>query len=239
MCSFSLNLLDQRESGFALNNTHDGLPVVLANHGICLPITNPPAFIDDGGAILDGEPVGNGAAPVCLSITLLALFLAAQVFPQQATSALVGVDSPIHRLWANKDMPADLLWTPLLQEHLLRELPRSLIDPARVDGAAFDGLAMCLFRAIATSSRVAFQFPADGCFASLQHFRYLALLVSCSLQRVNLVSFFSGEVCVVHFCNFDWPVKKAWMLQHPAHLTCVTQNCTSFLNSPKITWSKC
>jgi hypothetical protein len=33
-------------------------------------------------------------------------------------------------------------------------------------------------------------------------------------------------------CNFDWPVKKAWMLPHPAHLTCVTQNCTSFLNSP-------
>jgi len=41
-----------------------------------------------------------------------------------------------------------------------------------------------------------------------------------------------GEVCVVHFCNFDWLVKKAWMLPHPAHLTRVTQNCTSFLNSP-------
>jgi len=43
-----------------------------------------------------------------------------------------------------------------------------------------------------------------------------------------------GEVCVVHFCNFDWLVKKAWMLPHPAHLTRVTQNCTSFLNSPTI-----
>jgi len=43
-----------------------------------------------------------------------------------------------------------------------------------------------------------------------------------------------GEVCVVHFCNFDWLVKKAWMLPHPAHLTRVTQNCTSFLNSPHI-----
>jgi Outer membrane protein beta-barrel domain len=41
-------------------------------------------------------------------------------------------------------------------------------------------------------------------------------------------------VCVVHFCNFDWLVKRAWMLPHPAHLTRVTQNCTSFLNSPLI-----
>jgi len=62
--------------------------------------------------------------------------------------------------------------------------------------------------------------------------RYLVLLMSGFLQSVNLVSFFSGEVCVVHLCNFDWLVKKAWMLPHPAHLTCVTQNCTSFLNSP-------
>jgi len=27
-----------------------------------------------------------------------------------------------------------------------------------------------------------------------------------------------SEMCVVHLCNFDWPVKKAWMLPHPAHL---------------------
>jgi type I restriction enzyme S subunit len=43
-----------------------------------------------------------------------------------------------------------------------------------------------------------------------------------------------GEMYVVHFCNFDWLVKKAWMLLHPAHLTSITQNCTSFLNSPFI-----
>jgi hypothetical protein len=41
-------------------------------------------------------------------------------------------------------------------------------------------------------------------------------------------------VCVCHLRNFDWPVKKAWMLPHLAHLTSVTQNCTSFLNSPGI-----
>jgi hypothetical protein len=91
---------------------------------------------------------------------------------------------------------------------------------------------MCLFRAIATPSTVTPQLSADGGLASFQHVRYLALLVSCLLQGVNLVSFFSGEVCVVHLCNFDWPVKKAWMLPHLAHLTCVTQNCTSFLNPP-------
>ncbi|MEO8417829.1 MAG: hypothetical protein ABI475_03805 [Methylophilaceae bacterium] len=76
------------------------------------------------------------------------------------------------------------------------------------------------------------QLPADGRSASLQHVGYLAWFMSRLLQGVNLVLFFPGEVCVVDFCNFDWLVKKAWMLPHPAHLTRVTQNYTSFLNSP-------
>jgi len=29
-------------------------------------------------------------------------------------------------------------------------------------------------------------------------------------------------VCLVHLCNFGWLVKKAQMLLHPIHLTCVT-----------------
>ncbi len=53
----------------------------------------------------------------------------------------------------------------------------------------------------------------------------------CHFQGINLISFFLGKVCVVHLCNFDWLVKKAWMLSHPTHLTSITQNCTSSRNS--------
>jgi hypothetical protein len=98
--------------------------------------------------------------------------------------------------------------------------------------------SLCLLGAITASPSVSGQFTADGRGVSLEHDGYLALFVSRLLQGVNLVSFFSGEVCVVHLCNFDWLVKKAWMLPHPAHLTGVTQNCTSFLNPRKITASK-
>ena len=89
-----------------------------------------------------------------------------------------------------------------------------------------------LFGPIAAPSQITGQLPADGGFVSFQHVGYLAWLVSCPLQGVNLVSFFLGKVCVVHLCNFDWLVKKAWILPHPTHLTRITQNCTSFLNSP-------
>jgi hypothetical protein len=67
---------------------------------------------------------------------------------------------------------------------------------------------MRLLRAITTLATVAAQFPADGRSASFQHLGNLALLESCLLQGVNLISFFSGEMCVVHLCNFDWQVKR-------------------------------
>ena len=63
------------------------------------------------------------------------------------------------------------------------------------------------FRTVTASPTVSWQLSTDGWFASLQQFSYLYLFVSCLLQGINLVSFFSGEVCVVHLCNFDWPVK--------------------------------
>jgi len=50
--------------------------------------------------------------------------------------------------------------------------------------------------------------PSVDCvFSSFKHVGYLDLCVYSLLQGVNLVSFFSGEVCLVHLCNLDLPVK--------------------------------
>ena len=135
----------------------------------------------------------------------------------------------INCLWADGDVPTDLLWTSLFQQPLLSKLPGRIVYRPGIHRPAFFGHAVCLFWPITASSTVAGQLSADGRFASFQHVGYLDLCVSYLLQGVNLVSFFSGEVCVVHFCNFDWLVKKVWMLPHPAHLTCVNQSCTSIL----------
>jgi len=51
------------------------------------------------------------------------------------------------------------------------------------------------------------ELSADGGFSSCKHFGYLDLCVYCLFQGVNLVSFFSGEVCLVHLCNLDLPAK--------------------------------
>lgn len=37
-----------------------------------------------------------------------------------------------------------------------------------------------------------------------------------------------------HLCNLDWPVKKGWILPHPAYPTSVAQNFTSALNPPSV-----
>ena len=226
-CGLALNLVDQREAGLPFHDAHDGLAVVLTNHGIRFPVTDPAARLNDSWSVFDGQPVGYGAAPFRLAITLLPQLLAAQILPQQSACSLVRVDPLIHRLWADGDVPADLLWAPLFQQPVLRELPCRIVYRSCVERLPFHRLAVCLFGTVAASATVARQLSADCGFASFQHFSYFVLLVSCLLQGVNLVSFFSGDVCVVHLCNFDWLVKKAWMLLHLTHLTCVTQNCTS------------
>ncbi len=44
---------------------------------------------------------------------------------------------------------------------------------------------------------------------SFEHLSYLALCMSCFLQGVNLVSFFSGEVCIVHLLQFRLAGQKS------------------------------
>ena len=51
--------------------------MVLTDEGVGFPVTDPATRFDNGGTIIDGEPVWNNAAPIHLAIAFLALLLAA------------------------------------------------------------------------------------------------------------------------------------------------------------------
>lgn len=68
-------------------------------------------------------------------------------------------------------------------------------------------MAWGLLRSVATPPAIARKFSADRRFVPAYHFGNLAGLVTCFFQYVNLVSFFLGEMCVCHSCNFGVVVK--------------------------------
>ena len=70
-CGLAFNLLNQCETRLALNNAHNSLTMILANDGIRFPVTYPTACLDDGGPIIDGNPIGYSAAPLHLTVMLL------------------------------------------------------------------------------------------------------------------------------------------------------------------------
>ena len=205
---FTLDLLDQGETSLALNQTDDGLPVAFADDGIGLPVADPATSLNDCRSQFDGLAIGDHATPVSFAVTLLALFLAAQLLPQQTACPLVGIDALIHCFMADVGMIANLLWAPLLQQALLNKLPGSIVNLPGIDHAAFVCKALRLLRAIASSALVTAQFSANSGGVALKHVGNLGWIVSSFLQGVYLVSFFSGEVCVVHLCNFDWRSKR-------------------------------
>jgi len=127
---------------------------------------------------------------------------------QRAAHLLVGVDSLIHRFGADGGMPADLLGAPLFPQPLLGKEPGIIVYTPGIDCTPSHRQEVRLLGAIAASATVSGQFPADGGWTAFQHGSDFALCMSRLLQGVNLVSFFSGEVRVVHLCNFDWQVKR-------------------------------
>lgn len=73
--------------------------------------------------LFNQEPVGNGAAPVMLSVTLPALLLTTQVFPQRTARTLVGIEPLVHGFDTDGGMVADLIWTPAFTQPVLGEPP--------------------------------------------------------------------------------------------------------------------
>ena len=65
--------------------------------------------------------VGDGSAPLLSGgVAFAALLLAAQVPPQVAAFALVGIDAPIERFMADRKLSRDLLGTMLQTQTRLR-----------------------------------------------------------------------------------------------------------------------
>lgn len=137
-----LHLANQRISRLSLDHADDGLPMILADDGICLPVADTTSGIDDSRTLLDGLAVRDDAAPICLAITLPALLLAAQILPKNATASFVGINPLVHRLNADVSMFADLVWAPLQHEFLLRKLPGCIVYRPRIDGFPLDCLVI-------------------------------------------------------------------------------------------------
>ena len=55
LCRLAFNLQNERESGLTFDETHYGLPEVLADDSIGYPVTDPAACFDDLRTLFDGE----------------------------------------------------------------------------------------------------------------------------------------------------------------------------------------
>lgn len=75
---FVKNGLNDRIERFTLNQRHQGAFVSLTDHGISFPVTETLSACDDRGTIVDGDLIGNYAAPVIGTIALAPHLLATQ-----------------------------------------------------------------------------------------------------------------------------------------------------------------
>src|SRR5258707_7173730 len=87
----------------------------------------------------------------------------------------------------------------------------------------------CLIAAVSPASC---ELAADRGRMSTQLHGDCRLSQPCLLERLYLISFISGEVCVIHFGQFDLAVKGFGMLTHTSPTPTSGPNCTSKLNSP-------
>jgi len=97
---------------------------------------------------------------------------------------------------------ADLLRTPVLAQQALDPLPRLGGNPQPSLGlAAGQSQTLCLLGAVAAKAAVAPDLAADRGLVTLQHHGNPALGMAHFQKRLDLVSFFLGELRVVsHRC---------------------------------------
>ena len=111
---------DQRVTRRALVDRDQSLLVSGADHQIGLPVTEAATFGHDGRTQIDGDLVGDGAAPLTTAITFPPGLLAAQGAVQRTAGALVGIDSLVDAFVADGglsigfEIPGDLFRTPRL-----------------------------------------------------------------------------------------------------------------------------
>src|SRR5258706_15395184 len=134
-------------------------------------------------------------------------------------------------------MSRNLFRAPLLSQPCLSKDPGRHIDPRRIGGAPPKNSCqrvrkVGLIAAVSLASR---ELPADRGWMSTQLHGDCSLSQASLLERLYLISFISGEVCVIHFGQFDLAVKGFGMLTHTSPTPTSGSNCTSKLNSPPYT----
>src|SRR5258706_856994 len=131
-------------------------------------------------------------------------------------------------------MSRNLFRAPLLSQPCLSKDPGRHIDPRRIGAAQPTNSCqrvrkVGLIAAVSLASR---ELPADRGWMSTQLHGDCSLSQASLLERLYLISFISGEVCVIHFGQFDLAVKGFGMLTHTSPTPTSGPNCTSKLNSP-------
>jgi len=110
----------QAIAGLAFVEGDQGLLLARADHQIALRVAEAFSALHDDRTLLDGDLIGDGAAPFANAIALPARLLAAQGEMQGAAHAFVGIDALIDALVADGGFPAcfevtaDLLGAPQL-----------------------------------------------------------------------------------------------------------------------------
>jgi len=168
---FTGNACDQRIAALAFVDGDKGLRVPRADNQIGFPIAVALSAINDGGALIDRDLIGDGAAPLAHPAPFAPLLVDAQRQVQSAAGALVLVDALIDALvrdprqMLDQLMTGDLLRTPGFGQLLAGELPCGGGHTARVGGTlltACRGQKARHLRLISVKDSVAIQFAADA-----------------------------------------------------------------------------
>ncbi len=191
---------------FPLVERHQGLLMAGTDDQISFPVTKARAPIDDSRTLLDRHLILDGSAPITTAITLSPDFLAAQGKVQASAQTSVGVDALVNRFVADAGLTVgpqvtgNLLGAPQLTKPGLCEGPSVCRNTAAVLSGPHAGQRelMRLFRPIAAPTTVAAKLTADRCRMSVHEAGDGALVMSGFEKDRNLVSFVSGEMCVVH-----------------------------------------
>src|ERR1035437_1999617 len=198
-----------------------------ADHQIGLPIAVALSAINDGGALIDRDSVGDGAAPLAHPTPFASLLVDPQRQVEMAASALVLVDALIDglvrkpRQMLGALMTGDLLRTPGLCQLFAGELPCGGGYAASVGGAllaAFRSQQSGHLRLIRVEDPVAVQLAADA--------RDMPPQLGCDgplgptglVESADLVSFFLDEMAVAHSWQTLLGGRASRMLPHPIHL---------------------
>ena len=198
-----------------------------ADDQISLPIAVASSRVNDGGALIDQDLMGDGAAPLAHPAPLAPLLVDAQRQVQRAADALVLIDALIDALvrdaWQALDalMTGNLLRTPGFGQLLTRKLPCGGGYAASVGGAllaARRGQKARHLRLICVEDPVAVQLAADAGRMPAQLAGDGSERPTGIAKRRDLVSFFLDEMAVAHAWQTLLGGRASRMLPHPIHL---------------------